>query len=144
MKSVIYLFDPVLYPFPLLVTKKFDPKELGDMFYVINTNNDLEHRPEEFVPNTNTTARTIEVVSKKTELRYVLIMLCRVSVIGDGTIAHESYHASNMIADVCGFLPDKVMYDEPVAYLIQWMANCVRCVLVNKPKRMKGELFTQK
>lgn len=30
MKSVIYEFDPVIYPFKLLVSKDFDEKELKD------------------------------------------------------------------------------------------------------------------
>ena len=29
MKSVIYKFDPVIYPFKLLASKDFDAKELG-------------------------------------------------------------------------------------------------------------------
>ena len=138
MKSQIFLFDPVLYPFPLLVTKKYDEKELAELFYVINTNNELEEKPEEFVPNPNTIARTIEVASKETHMRYILVILVRTSAIGAGTIAHEAYHAANMTAEILGFLPDKAMYDEPCAYLVQWGANCIECVLRGHPERMNG------
>lgn len=139
----IFEFDPVLYPFPLLVTKKYDSKELGEMFYVLNTAGELEERPEEFVPKSNTTARTIEVVSKKTQLRYVLVILVRTSVIGVGTIAHEAYHASNMISEPLGFMPDKAEHDEPVAYLIQWAANCIDSVLRGKIRTMSGKLYEE-
>lgn len=144
MKSVIYKFDPVIYPFPVLVTKKFDSKELCELFYAVNTDNELQDATDDtFYPNRYTIARTVEVVSKKTHLKYFLILLVRPSVIGNGTITHESVHATNMIAEICGFLPEKAMQDEPQAYLAQWIANCVGYTKSGKPELMNGVLFEE-
>ena len=139
MKSVIYEFDPVIYPFPLLVTKDYDAKELSELFYVVNTKNELEDAPEEFVGNPQTRARSIEVVRKDTYLRYFLILLVRPSVIKTcGTMAHEAYHATNQLAHLLGFLPEDPQEDEPCAYLLDWMANCIESVKKGHPEKMKG------
>lgn len=138
MKSVIYEFDPVIYPFSLLVTKDYDPKELGDLFYCVNDNNELENAPEEFVPNRRTVARTIQVADKKVCKTYILVLLYRTKIIGQGTISHESYHVVNMMSEWLGFLPKNAMEDEPGAYLIQWVSNCIDSVLRGHPEKMKG------
>lgn len=139
MKSVIYEFDPVIYPFPLLVTKDFDSKELNELFYVVNTNNELADAPEEFIPNPQTRARTIQVVNRESMLRYVLVMLCRPNVIKTcGTMAHEAYHATNMMAYLLGFLPERTQDDEPCAYLLDWMADCIESVKQGRTEKMKG------
>ena len=64
MKSVIYSFDPVIYPFKLLVSKDFDTKELGDMYYCVDDEENLIDSPGEFVPNRRTIARTIQCSPK--------------------------------------------------------------------------------
>lgn len=138
MKSVIYEFDPVIYPFKLLVSKDFDPKELGDMYYCIDENDELDDDPEEFIPKSRTIARTIYVADKKNRNTDMLVLLCRPKVIGAGTICHESYHVVNIIAEWLGFLPKKSNEDEPVAYLVQWVSNCIDCVKRGHPEWMKG------
>ena len=138
MKSVIYEFDPVIYPFKLLVSKDFDPKELGDMYYCIDENDELGDAPEEFIPKSRTIARTIYVADKKNRNTDMLVLLCRPKVIGAGTICHESYHVVNIIAEWLGFLPKKSNEDEPVAYLVQWVSNCIDCVKRGHPEWMKG------
>lgn len=144
MKSIIYKFDPVIYPWPLLVTKKFSPSELTELFYVVNTDDELEDADKDtFVPNPSTIARTVRVCSKKTNLQYIIVLLVRPKVIGNGTIAHEAYHFGNMIAEPLGFLPEKSTEDEPCAYLIQWGANCIASVKEGKPEVMKGEVFNE-
>jgi len=42
----------------------------------------------------------------------------------NGTIAHESLHVANMIADIGGLIPD-FNNDEPIAYLVQWIFDKV-------------------
>ena len=111
MKSVIYEFDPVIYPFKLLVTKKFDSKELSEMFYCVNENEGLGDAPDEFVPNRRTIARTLEVADKEHCQTYMLILLCKQKLIGQGTISHESYHVINIVAEWLGFLPKKSSED---------------------------------
>lgn len=144
MKSIIYSFDSVIYPYPLLVTKKFESKELADTFYVVNNDDGLEDKPEDFNPGPRTIARTIEVASKQTNQGYVIILLCRPRAIGNGTIAHEAYHFANMVASACGFFPESPNEDEPTAYLLQWAANCIASVKEDKPDSMKGVIFEDK
>lgn len=138
----IYKFDPVLYPFPILVSKEFDPKKLCELYYVMNTDEEAEEADvETFVPKRFAVARTIAVISKKTGTMYFMILLIRPGEIASGTITHESVHVSNNIAELCNFLPEKAMNDEPTAYLAQWVANCISSVKQNKPDVMKGELL---
>lgn len=138
MKSTIYEFDAVIYPFKLLVTKDFEPKELSDNFYVVNDHDELEDAPNEFVPSRRTIARTLQVADKKECHTSMLILLCHPKVIGQGTISHESFHVVNIVSEWLGFFPKNAMEDEPGAYLIQWVSNCIDSVLRNKPDGMKG------
>lgn len=138
MKSVVFEFDPVIYPFKLLVSKDFDSKELSDMFYCIGDDEDVLDAPEEFVPKRRTIARTLQVADKKECETYILVLLCKPRVIGAGTVSHESYHIVNMIGEWLGFMPKKSSEDEPQAYLIQWLSNCIDCVLKGHQERMKG------
>lgn len=138
MKSTIYEFDAVIYPFKLLVTKDFVPKELSDKFYVVNDNDELEDAPNEFVPSRRTIARTLQVADKKEFHTSMLILLCHPKVIGQGTISHESFHVVNIVSEWLGFFPKSAMEDEPGAYLIQWVSNCIDSVLRNRPDGMKG------
>lgn len=138
MKSTIYEFDAVIYPFKLLVTKDFEPKELSDNFYVVNDHDELEDAPNEFVPSRRTIARTLQVADKKECHTSMLILLCHPKVIGQGTISHESFHVVNIVSEWLGFFPKNAMEDEPSAYLIQWVSNCIDSVLRNKPDGMKG------
>ena len=144
MKSVIYSFDPVIYPFKLLVTKEFDSKELSEMFYCVDENENLDDAPDEFVPNRRTIARTLEVADKENCQTYMLILLCKPKLIGQGTISHESYHVINIVAEWLGFLPKKSSEDEPMAYLIQWVSNCIEQTLKGHPERMEGTKMTGK
>ena len=138
MKSTIYEFDAVIYPFKLLVTKDFEPKELSDNFYVVNDRDELEDAPNEFVPSRRTIARTLQVSDKKECHTSMLILLCHPKVIGQGTISHESFHVVNIVSEWLGFFPKNAVEDEPGAYLIQWVSNCIDSVLRNRPDGMKG------
>lgn len=138
MKSVIYEFDPAIYPFKLLVSKDFDTDELGKMFYCIDDDENLIDSPNEFVPNRRTIARTIQCAPKDGSQTCYLVLLYHPKVIGVGTLAHESLHIANFVGEWLGFLPKKSNEDEPQAYLAQWLSNCIDCVLKGHPERMKG------
>ena len=138
MKSVIYEFDPVIYPFKLLVSKNFDAKELGGMYYCIDDNGNLIDAPGEFVPGRRTTARTIQCAPKDGSETCYLVLLCRPKVIGIGTIAHESLNIANFVGEWLGFLPKEAVEDEPQAYLVQWISNCIDMEMKGHPEQMKG------
>ena len=142
MKSIIYEFDPVIYPYPVLITKQFKAGELAELFYVLDTANNLnEADAEDFLPNGSVIARTLFVVSKKSHMRYVIILMVRPKEIMEGCISHESMHATNMIAESLGFLPQKSTEDEPCAYLSQWIANCMASVKKGYTDTMKGKRY---
>lgn len=138
MKSVIYEFDPVIYPFKLLVSKNFDAKELGGMYYCIDDEYNLIDAPGEFIPNKRTIARTIQCVPKDSSGACYMVLLYHPKVIGVGTIAHESLHIANFVGEWLGFLPKKANEDEPQAYLVQWLSNCIDSVLRGHPEKMNG------
>lgn len=146
MKSKIYKFDPVIYPFKLLVTKDFDSQELQDMFYCIDDETeDVIDDGKSFFPARRTVARTIQVIDKSAcSNTYFLILLCKPKVIGVGTIAHEAYHVVSFVLEWLGFLPKKAGEDEPCAYLEQWLANCIERTLKNHPEQMGGTEFSCK
>lgn len=144
MKSKIYKFDPVIYPFKLLVTKDFDSQELQDMFYCIDDETEeLIEDSKVFWPGTRTIARTIQVTDKKHRGNtYFIILLCHPKVICTGTIAHEAYHVVSFVSEWLGFLPKKASEDEPCAYLEQWLANCIERTLKGHPEYMDGIEFS--
>jgi len=144
MKSKIYKFDPVIYPFKLLVTKDFDSQELQDTFYCIDDETEeLVEDPKVFWPAKRTVARTIQVTDKKSCAHTCyLILLCKPKVIGAGTIAHEAYHVVSFVSEWLGFMPKKASEDEPCAYLEQWITNCIERTLKGYPKQMDGTEFS--
>ena len=145
MKTKIWKFDPVIYPFPLLVCKYISgvtDKELKDKFYVIGDNDEQQEATEEdFKGNPTTCARTIQVIDKSNDAVSLLIILFNPNLIDDGTVAHEAFHFATMMGDWLGFPKVDFKNDEPYAYLIQWVTNCTVSVLRNTPKQMEGELY---
>lgn len=138
MKSVIYEFDPVIYPFKLLVSRVFDVEELGGMFYCVDDEENLIDDPGAFVPGRRTKSRTIQCAPKDGSETCYLVLLYRPNVIGVGTLSHESLHIANFVGEWLGFLPKKANEDEPQAYLVQWLSNCLNSVLRGHPEKMKG------
>lgn len=141
IRSKLYEFDPVIYPFKLLVSKDFEPKELGEMFYCIDDNENLIDSPEEFVPARRTIARTIQCAPKDGSKTCYLVLLCKPKLIEAGVISHESIHIANFVGEWLGFLPKKANEDEPQAYLVQWISNCIASVKQGHPEWMKGGYY---
>lgn len=138
MKSVIYEFDPVIYPFKLLVSRYFDANELGSMYYCIDDEENLIDSPDDFIPNRRTIARTLQCTPKDGSETCYLVLLYHPKVIGIGTVSHESLHIANFVGEWLGFLPKEANEDEPQAYLVQWLSNCIDSVLRGHPEKMKG------
>lgn len=145
MKTKIWKFDPVIYPFPLLVCKYIPgitDKELKEKFYVIGDKDEpKEATDEDFKGRPTTCARTIQVIDKSDNAVSILIILFNPDFVGDGTKAHEAFHFATMMGDWLGFPKIDFENDEPYAYIIQWVANCMGSVLRDTPKQMKGELY---
>jgi len=144
MKSKLFEFEMVLYPFPLLVSKDFDWKEIEDNFYVVTGQNTCEEFNESLKPIATRCAHTAEVVDKESGKMYYIILLYEVDMITTGTLAHEAGHVSTFLGHRLGFEDRNWKNDEPYAYVDQFVADCIDSVLKDKPKEMKGKLYTIK
>lgn len=146
MKTKIWKFDPVIYPFPLLICKyipEVSLRELKDRFFVLDDSgeNAQEATDEDFTGKPTTCSRTIQVIDKVNGQVCILIIFFHPELAKDGTKAHEALHFATMLGDWLGFPKVDYRNDEPYAYIVQWVANCMGCVLRGKPNQMNGELY---
>ena len=137
MKSVIYKFDPVIYPFPLLVTKKFDKEELKEKYRAVNAEGKIVPITDELETDGTVTARLLNLADNDDKMYYALILF-RPRLIGCGICTHEAVHCADAYLQYLGFSPAKAYDDEAYAYLAGWVSNCMWSVLVNEPEKMKG------
>lgn len=141
MKSVIYKFDPVLYPFPLLVTKDFVVDELKDMFYILTGDTEAEEIGTSFDRNPTSVARTARVIDKKNMNVYYIVLIFRPSDCSIGIITHEAFHTNTYNCDLLGIPGCNPDTDEPQAYFTQWVADCINSVITGKQKQFNAKLF---
>lgn len=144
MKSKLFKFDMVIYPFPVLVSKSFDWKELEENFWVVTGKNTCEDFNGGLEPTATRCAHTCEVVSKSDEHMYYLILLYIPDSVTAGTMAHEAGHVSTFLGDRLGFQDRNFKNDEPYAYLDQFVADCIDSVMRDNVKKMNGKLFSFK
>lgn len=143
MKSKIYEFDAVLYPFRIHVTKDFDKDELKSIYKALNSEEKEVPITDEFDATKTTTARVINVVDAQSGDMYYLILCYRPDVIGAGISAHEAVHLANAYLQYLGFSSPAAYNDEPYAYFVEWVTNCIWSVLVDETDKMKGVLFNK-
>lgn len=136
-KTNIYEFSPVIYPFSIYITKEFDQEALKERFLAFDGENAREAE-ESFVAHGNPTARVVWVQERESGEIGWLILLYNLSRIGTGTCAHEALHVANMYLDFIGFNRQGPYNDEPYAYFVQWVANCIDSVLRDKQEEMYG------
>lgn len=141
MKSIIYEFNPVLYPFPIHVTKDFDVEELKGIYKALDSEEKEVPITDEFDAQETTVARVVNVVAVESGKMYYLVLLFRPNVIGAGNAAHEAVHLANAYLQYLGFSSPAAYNDEPYAYFVQWVTNCIWSVLVDEPEKMKGVLY---
>lgn len=144
MKSKIYEFDPVIYPFPIHITKDFDEEELTAKYKVLDASGEEVPITDELEHDDRTVARVINVVDAESGNMYYLVLLFRPDVIGAGNAAHESVHLANAYLQYLGFGGPAAYNDEPYAYFVQWVTNCIWSVLVGETDKMKGNLLEYK
>lgn len=141
MKSKIYEFDPVLYPFPIHVTKDFDKDEIKSIYKALDSEEKEVPITDEFDAQETTTARVVTVVDAKSGNMYYLVLLFRPEIIGAGNAAHEAVHLANAYLQYLGFSCPAAYNDEPYAYFVQWVTNCIWSVLIDETDKMKGKLY---
>lgn len=144
MKSKIYEFDPEIYPFPIHITKDFDKEELKSIYKALDVSENEIPITDELDATESTTARVLNVVETKSGKLCYLVLCFRPDAIGAGIAAHESVHLANAYLQYLGFTPQKAYDDEPYAYFVGWVTNCIWTVLVDEPNKMKGVLLKYK
>ena len=137
MKSVIYEFDPVIYPFKLLVSKKFDKEEMREKYRAVNAESKIVPITDELETDGTVTARLLNLADNDNKIYYALILF-RPRSIGCGICTHEAVHCANAYLQYLGNSPAKAYDDEAYAYFAGWVSNCMWSVLANEPEKMKG------
>ena len=143
MKSKLYSFNPVIYPFRLVVTKSFDEEEMKARFSRVESKSlcvDLKDEDLQFggTESAHTTAAADRETSFLTELILLNVSRDDISV---GSLSHEAMHAVADMTSWFGF-PDFANYtSEPYCYLEEWITDCIYSVFTDKPESMGGELL---
>lgn len=142
MKTKIYEFDPVIYPFKLHVAKEFDVELLKKTYKALDAENNPIPITDEFDVKDTTTARTIELSYNKNgeDIWGYLVLLYKDSYTA-GQLAHEAVHVANMYLQQLGFTTPAAYNDEPYAYFVQWVTDCIYSVLMDEPEEMHGKQF---
>lgn len=122
----IYEFHPQVYPRRLWVAVGGNEKDLMALFKV---SNGAELEPD----ICRDCLAVTQSVMTNNEHKYLgeLIWFPTTKEMTTNNIAHESAHAA---LDIFGFVGCKVHYDnqEPIAYLVGWVADCIDKVKRNK------------
>ena len=140
-KSKIWAFDPVIYPFEILMTKDFDVDEIKETFNVVCVDDVVMDISDEFFCDDYTTARIVNVARKNTNKRYIMIIMFKPKDIGVGICAHEALHLTNAYLQYLGLSSPLAYNDEAYAYFIQWVTNCMWSVLLDETITMNGTLL---
>lgn len=138
MKSVIYEFDPVIYPTRLWVGKKPETKDVEELFYPFNNYGERVDSFGEALEYDGAYANTLIVGNKKSHIRGCLVSLLRPGECGAGVCAHEALHYIGYLSEQFDIPLGGFDKSEPLAYLEQWATNCIDSVLRGRPEKMKG------
>ena len=139
MKSVIYEFDPVIYPTRLWCCKKPNTEDVAELFYPFNNDgeivdsfgNVLEYDSRKY-------ANTLIVGNKTSRMRGCLVSIFQPGGCGAGVCAHEALHYIAYLSEQFDIPLGGFDKSEPLAYLEQWATNCIDSVLRGRPEKMKG------
>jgi hypothetical protein len=125
----IYEFHPVIYPRLVWITIGAPIDFIKERFNIVKP------ADEEYLKSNihlSDFATGIKVVEIKTRNQGIL-MIFRDKKFGIGQIAHESVHIADYIFDEIGaYAQDFEDKNEPYAYLVEWIANCIEKVKLNK------------
>lgn len=145
MKSIIYEFDPVIYPTRLWVCKKPDEKDVSELFYLFNNVGErVDSFGEVFEYDAGKYANTLIVGNKKTRMRGCLVSIFLPGDCGAGVCSHEALHYIAYLSEQFDIPLGRFDASEPLAYLEQWATNCIDSVLRGHPERMNGTKVTNK
>lgn len=127
-KAKIYEFDPVIYPRKLWVAKGGEAKDLIDVFSD-RCEKDLQLDDVENLYG----AISYTVIRKSDGMFGELVWFPTIKHLTVKNIGHESSHVAVNIAHDMNIRID-YENDEPFAYLIGWLCDCIDKVRTNKIK----------
>lgn len=130
-----------MYPFPLLITKDFDIEELKATYYILLDEMEAEEIGNGFDRTPTNVAKTARIVNKQNMNIYFLVLLYRTEEITTGIIAHEAFHSNTYNCDLLGIPGCNADTDEPQAYFVQWVADCIDAIIKGKPELKNGTIF---
>lgn len=139
MKSVIYEFDPVIYPTRLWVCKKPKTDDVTEIFYPLNNFGECVDSFGDVLDDVSGIyANTLIVQNKKSGMRGCLVSIFQPGGCGAGVCSHEALHYIAYLSAQFDIPLGEFDKSEPLAYLEQWATNCIWSVLVGHPEKMKG------
>jgi hypothetical protein len=119
----IHQFDPVIYPVKLWVVITDDLLPIADKF--------VKESGKEFNTEFKTKhhAFTENVVEKETYMWGIIVIFRSKKDMNVGLISHESTHVAR---EIWNRINESVTGIEADAYLVEWIANCIEKVKLNK------------
>ena len=117
----IHEFNPIIYPYKLFVTFPENPTELNGKFK--DNKDDLDFT---YLKNDEYEAITQQVIEKQTENIGAIVLFYPKYNHSCKTISHEAFHVAEKIYNRIG----ADITDEPFAYLIGWVAECLEKVKI--------------
>lgn len=131
----------MVYPFPLFVTKVFDYDEIKAMFKRVVTKYETEELDEELNPNLGRIMASVCLANQDNNVLFMCLAY-KPKHVDTGLIAHEALHINSFNNYLNGIDPPDIENDEPNAYFIGWVANCIQSVIDDEPEIMNGRLIT--
>lgn len=129
----IYEFDPVIYPTRLYVAINPPFEKVDKMFYMLNNDGEVvDEAKKEYNSHFSAIATTFIVANKKDNWKGCLVVIWRRKECGAGICAHEATHIYDWLDKEMGLDCQEWDNDEPKAYMVQWIANCIDKVLRGK------------
>lgn len=133
----IYEFNPIIYPFRLWVGMNVHSKDVQNKFFAHNFDETVSDFTDKELLQTNVAATTYPVVERESGQCGAFININRKDKVSVGVIAHEASHVCDILSDMLGLVGeiDKMFsHGEARAYFIEWAANCINEVKLNKVK----------
>lgn len=141
MKSKIYRFNPQIYPYFLYVSKDFDTGEIRKLFRRVLNNSEVTEIDYSIDATLTSIALSFSVTERTTGKVGFLVLIYRPLDATPGLIAHEALHINSFNNALLNIEPPTFENDEPHAYFIQWVVDCIDSVLADCPDEMNGILF---
>ena len=139
MKSVIYEFDPVIYPTRLWVCKKPNTEAVAELFDPFNNDCEMVDSFGDVLEyDSGKYANTLIVRNKRSRMRGCLVSIFLPGGCGAGVCSHEALHYIAYLSEQFDIPLGGFDKSEPLAYLEQWATNCIDSVLRGHPEKMKG------